>query len=378
VIYGQRRLGKTSVFVQLERRLNALLGEDGYVTVLLDLQAFTLRGSDYFWQEMAQFIQLRLKRRYPVPEPDLTLFETEAYLAFRQDFLPTVQSAIGERRLILMFDECMRLEDVIAQERLPTSIFDQFRSLMEQERHISVIYCLATVVSNLRPEFQEMLLNALSLHVTFLNEKAARALVTEPVTEFYEFDEEAINYLLDYTHRHPYFTQAFCRRVFFNWQDSQLTRATRADVLAALGKTTNSTMNNLGYLWIEATVAEKFVLAAIAEMEPEQANVRSLDRHLRQASIYLGRSQIKRALKGLHQREVIDSLTHPRINLGILRYWLRGAKGLWLVSRKFREYLPPMPKGQTEPRLSPTLTVALTKPWVREPRKYHIGLLVNR
>lgn len=51
------------------------------------------------------------------------MFETDALLAFRKSFLPTVQSAIGNRRLVLMFDESMRLEEVVLQERLPKSIF---------------------------------------------------------------------------------------------------------------------------------------------------------------------------------------------------------------------------------------------------------------
>jgi hypothetical protein len=183
------------------------------------------------------------------------------------------------------------------------------------------------------------------------------------VTEFYEFDEEAINYLLDLTGRHPYFTQAVCFMLFFHWKQQQFRRATCADVLAILGDTTNSTMNNLLYLWIEATIAEKFVLAAIAAISPSP-DMWTLDRHLKQAGIHLGRKHIKMALKGLYQRELISSTTHPRINLGILRQWLRRAKGLWSVRQQFGEYLPPVLAHQ-EAGIEPVFTVALTTPWVR-------------
>jgi hypothetical protein len=375
IIYGQRRMGKTSVLYHMQRRLNALSGCERYATVLLDLQGFSLRGSDDFWEDMAAYIHFRLKHDYQLPKPDLTLFESDYKIAFREHFLPMVQSAIGERRLVLMFDESLRFEEVVIQERLPFSIFDDLRQLMQNEAQISFIYSLASPVSTLLPEFQKMFKDALTLHVTYFSQKVARALVTEPVAEFCEFSDAAIRYLLAFSGNHPYFTQAVCETLFLRFPPA--TRITCADILSIRGDVTNSTMNNLGYLWIEATVAEKFVLAAIAQLKPS-VDMWALERHLRQAGIYLNKAHIKRALKGLHQREIIDSTTHPRIHLGILRDWLRYAKSLDLIRGQFYEYLPPM-MGNV-PLLSPALTAALTKPWIREPAQVSLALLagINR
>lgn len=366
VIYGQRRMGKTSVLFQMERRLNAIEGQDRYVAVLLDLQGFRLRGEDHFWEELAKYIQLKLKRRYDLPKLDLTIFETDAQLAFRKSFLPTVQSAIGQRRLVLMFDESMRLEEVVAEERLPKSIFHDLLTLMHSERQISFIYSLATLVSSLRPEYRAMLKEALTLHVTFLNDQAARALVTSPVAKFYEFDKEAEEYLLALTAHHPYFTQMLCRVLFDRWQRQQFRGATCTDVLAVVDKATNLAEINIHYLWQEATIAEKLVLVAMAEMKANRVSIPALDRHLKQATIYLGPKHIRNALRGLHQREIIDSSTHPSINMGMFRRWLRQAKSVSLVSEEFHEYLPPVPLNtrQEELGISPALRKALTRPWV--------------
>ena len=100
VIYGQRRMGKTSVLFQMERRLNAIEGRDQYVAVRLDLQGFTLRGEDNFWYELADTIHWEVSRDHQLPELDEAMFETDALLTFRHHFLPTVQSAIGQRRLV--------------------------------------------------------------------------------------------------------------------------------------------------------------------------------------------------------------------------------------------------------------------------------------
>ena len=278
-----------------------------------------------------------------------------------------VQRAIGERHLVLMFDESLRLEEVVGQERLPRSIFYELRQLMHNEPQISFIYSLATPVETLLPEFQEMFKDALTLHVTYFSSKVARALVTEPVGEFYELSDRAIRYLLAFTGNHAYFTQAVCETLFYSWKRQPFKQVTYTEILAVRDEAIDSTMNNLLYLWIEATIAEKFVLAAIAAMKPGP-DIRALDRHLKQAEIYLNQGHIKRALKGLYQREIIDSTTHPRIHLGMLRDWLRYAKSLRLVRGKFREYLPPVPP-HGEPQIQPALTVALTRPWVREPAR---------
>ena len=366
VIYGQRRMGKTSVLFQMKRRLNAIEGQDRYVTVLLDLQGFTLRGEDHFWYELADTIHWEVSRDHLLPEFDEAMFETDALLAFRNSFLPMTQAALGSRRLVLMFDESMRLEQVVAEERLPKSIFHDLLTLMHSERQISFIYSLATLVSNLQPEYRALFREALTLHVTFLNDQAARALVTEPVAKFYKFDEGAEEYLLALTAHHPYFTQMLCRALFRRWEQQRFRQARSADVLAVLDQAINSSSDNLNYLWIEATVAEKLVLAAMAEMKANRVSVRALDRHLKRATIYLGPKHIRNALRGLHQREIIDSSTYPRINMGMFRRWLRRAKSVSLVSEEFHEYLPPVPlnTSQEEPEISPALRKALTRPWV--------------
>lgn len=236
---------------------------------------------------------------------------------------------------------------------------------MEEERQISFIYSLASLVSSLRAEYRAMLREAFLLHVTFLNEQAAHALVTEPVAKFYEFDDEAEEYLLALTGSHAYFTQVICRTLFFRWEQQGFTRASSADVLAVLGNAINYS-DNLRYLWQEASIAEKFVLAAMAEMEANRVSVWALDRHLKRAGIYLGPKHIRNAFLGLHQREIIDSSTHPQINMGMFRRWLSRAKDLWFMSQEFRDYLPPVPlnASQEEPDIEPALRNALTRPWV--------------
>jgi len=367
VIYGQRRMGKTSVLFQMERRLNAIEGQDRYVAVLLDLQGFKLRGEDHFWYELADTIHWEVSRDHLLPELDEAMFETDALLAFRNSFLPMMQAALGSRRLVLMFDESMRLEQVVGEERLPKSIFHDLGALMHCERQISFIYSLATLVSNLRPEYRAMFREALTLHVTFLNDQAAHGLVTEPVAKFYKFDEDAEEYLLALTAHHPYFTQMLCLTLFYKWEQQHFRRATCPDILAVVDQATNSALLNIHYLWQEATIAEKLVLVAMAEMEANRVSVPALDRHLKRAGIYLGPSHIRSALRGLHQREIIDSSTPPRINMGMFRDWLSGAKDLWFVSQEFRDYLPPVPLNtkQEEPEIEPARQKALTRPWVR-------------
>ncbi len=365
VLYGQRRMGKTSVLYHMQRRLNALAGEERYVTVLLDLQGFSLSDSDDFWEDLVGYIDLKLQDDYQLPTLDLPLTsgKHKEYLIY--EFLPMVQRAIGERHLVLMFDESLLIEEVVGRERLPLRIFDSLRQLMHVDRQVSFIYSLAAPVSTLLPEFQEMFKDALLLHVTYFSVPVARALVTEPVAEFYELDDEAIRYLLALSGKHPYFTQALCNTLFFRWKQQPFTQVTCAEILAVRDKAIDSTMNNLLYLWIEATVAEKFVLAAIAAMKPGP-DMPALERKLKQEGIFLNKEHIKRALKGLHQREIIDSPIYPRIRLGMLRDWLRHAKSLRLVRGKFHEYLPPVPLNG-ESQIKPAQSKALTRPWVREP-----------
>jgi len=340
VIFGQRRTGKTSVLYQMGRRLNA--DRERYVAVLVDLQGLKVDGMDNLLWGLTRTIQRALRRDYQLRMsiPDHAAFQDDARGAFRDVFLPSLCEAIGERRLLLMFDETVRLEEAVSAGRLERDVFDYLRSLMQHERDLSFIFSLGSKLEHMQQEYALLFNVALNLTISFLDEDAARALVTEPVAGLYTFDDSAVEHLLTLTSRHPYFTQLLCHALFTHWEQEGWSRVTSNEVDAVLDEAGSLAVANLQYVWNEANRAEKFVLAALAEMEPGEMDAAALGRRLRRAGVRLGRAEVARALNSLARREVIISPAHPRFSVELIRRWLAREKPLAWVQEELRGLAP--------------------------------------
>ncbi|MCP4536168.1 MAG: hypothetical protein GY832_03390 [Chloroflexi bacterium] len=369
VIYGQRRTGKTSVLYQMGHRLNE--DQERYVAVLVDLQGLKLDGVDNFLWELARTIIRVAHREYQLDLPaiDRTAFQADARGAFRDNFLPSLCEAIGERRLLLMFDEAVRFEETVLSGQLERDVFNYLRSLMQHEPDLSFIFSLGSKLEHMRPEYALLFNTALYIKVSFLDEVSARALITEPVSGLYIFEEDAINRLLTCTSRHPYFTQVLCHTLFTRWERERWNRVTPTQVDAVLDEATDLTIANLQYIWNEANRTEKLVLAALAEIKSGKANVDTLLRHLEQGGTRLKRPKIVRALSELERRLVIDSSAHPRFCIALVYRWLAREKPLdWVrgelsvvdeTSSVIEPDYHPRSKDRTRPTWRPVLALGV-------------------
>jgi branched-chain amino acid transport system substrate-binding protein len=97
VLYGQRRIGKTSVLLQLESRL----ADDGEFTpIYFDLQDKAAKPLSELLYEIALIIAAQTGQATPNHND---FDDTGNY--FRHTFLPAVAGTAGVGRLVLLFDE---------------------------------------------------------------------------------------------------------------------------------------------------------------------------------------------------------------------------------------------------------------------------------
>jgi hypothetical protein len=97
VLFGQRRIGKTSILLNLRSHLPS----PPFVTVYFDLMDRARQPLNEVLFEIARAIADELH----LPQPDRTEFERDPAI-FRQHFLSQVYDRLGPaRRLVLLFDE---------------------------------------------------------------------------------------------------------------------------------------------------------------------------------------------------------------------------------------------------------------------------------
>jgi len=181
VIHGQRRVGKTSVLKQLGNRL-----PDKYIPVFFDLQGRTHTTLDRFlWWLAREIVRvLKQERDITVPPPEKEAFAADLEY-FEAHFLPSLRPHIGDRSLLLTFDEFDNLEESEIREELARPLIDYLRRMMG-EQGISFIFSIGSSgrkLENMQASYTEFFKTALYKKISFLSREQTAGLITRPVEE---------------------------------------------------------------------------------------------------------------------------------------------------------------------------------------------------
>ncbi len=203
VLYGQRRMGKTSIL----RHVGVRLGPP-YIPVLADLQGLLsdphrpIRSDRDLWQALMR----EIGRPLGVPPREGESVE---------EFLDRLAPARGERFVVLMLDEFEKLEQRMDEGAVSRNFLEYLRHLMQHRPELLVVLSGHHTLQERMGRYWEPLMGvARSVRVSYLEEDAARRLITDPWDGFrLQYTEESIQRLLTATGRQPMLLQLACSAV---------------------------------------------------------------------------------------------------------------------------------------------------------------------
>jgi hypothetical protein len=236
LLYGQRRMGKTSLLLNLGK-----LFPSHIVPMLVDLQGPVGSSTSYggFLYNIARAMVNSAKDRLAatISIPTRESLETDPNTAF-DEWLDTVEDALSEKTAILEFDELEVLEREIAKGNFDAEeAMGMFRHIIQHRPKINILFCTSHSILELQ-ELSTHLVNAQVVRVGYLTPGESRQLVERPVKDFIlSYEPEASQRVLDVTSGHPALLQLLCYNVvtFKNDQDvDQRWTVSPRDVEAAL------------------------------------------------------------------------------------------------------------------------------------------------
>jgi hypothetical protein len=335
VLIGQRRTGKTSLLKQLTVRLG-----DDYLPVYLDGQALGLDpGLPNFFLALATEITFALEDRgFELELPMYEDFVESPAGFFEHKFLARVRERLGDRHLLIMFDEFEELEAAVERGNLEASIFGFLRHLIQHVEGLSVIFCGTHRLEELASDYWSVLFNiSLYRHIAFLEKPEAMRLTQKPVAEYgMRYDDLALDKIWQVTAGHPYFMQLLCHSLVNRHNRTERTYVTVADVNAALDEILASGEAHFVYLWAEAAPEDRLVLAALSRMIPLTGRatlVQVLD-YLAERGVELERQVVSDALHRLTLRDVLKEAGEADPTIGAGYRWRLGLLGLWVERYK--------------------------------------------
>lgn len=330
VLHGQRRTGKSSILYRLGSELAGT-----HVCVLVDMQGKAARGEVDFLYSIADDIVYTLENRgIKVDLPERKAFEESPEFFFRSRFLRGVYDALGEKNLLLMFDEFEELQKRVEDGKLSADIFPYLRNLMQHERRLDFIFAGTHKLEELAAEYWSILFNIAIYHkITFLEMPEITRLVTAPVLPYgMEYDPLAVQRIYQVASGHPYFTQVVCHELVAYHNETRRSYITVSDVEAALERILERGEAHFKYIWAESTVPQRLVLMALAErLETEDAaTVEDVAAILERRGRPLPNETILEALGNTEARD-ITGRSGPRSSLyrfrvDLIRRWLYAAR----------------------------------------------------
>ena len=322
VLYGQRRIGKSSVLRQLPRHL-----PPGTVAVFFDLQGQAALPLDALLYGLAR----EIASRCGVPRPGRDTIGAETF----GDWLDGVCTTLGSpRRLVLLFDE-FDVIDVGAQTSTAASSFlGYLATLVDRQPQIGYVLVVGRKVSELSEEFLGAILRKAVQHrLGRLEEKHSNALATRLGDATLRFSDAALKRLFELAAGHPYCTQLLCNVLWQRCVTPQRelpVTVQPTDLDAALPQAIEYGTSGLNWIYDGLDVpSHRLFLAALAELQGERADasvtMADIERRLLSRGSLIDAAELRQAPARLANWDVVDGSASQgyRFAVPMIGLWIR-------------------------------------------------------
>ena len=352
IIYGQKRCGKSSVLLHLQKQLNAT-GRAFCVSFSLGEITSNLSEASFYHKVLSSikteldFLQIDNSIVPDITFPSWNEFKQEdsenplnTFMKYMIQFkLACKRTPSWENKnLVVMIDEFTYLYSGIKKGEVSNSIMKQWKAITQNERaQFSVVLVGQDVVPSFKKE--DYASNAFGviedIRLTYLKEEPARDLIEKPILNEKgesRYIGNAVSRIIDYTSRNPYYIQIFCDRLVDTMNRNKAICVTEADV------------NDVARTFIEGSDAlpeDKFdnLIRAGESEDLQEYSERDILAVLRQIAIcsknigYCNRNDVRvledkaeedAIFKHLYDREVLEQKgdNNYKIQVKLFQEWL--------------------------------------------------------
>ena len=222
LLYGGRRTGKTSTLKYLPDRVGSDL-----IPLRVNAQQFAETATLYgiarsFHDQIIEAAHTARNLTLPSLDPDDLKLDPLAEL--RRWF-----DAIGQqhrsKKLLLCIDEFERFDEFIlsAQTHAPLHFL---RNTMQRSDNWSILFSGSHTPDELAPYWSDYLIETQAIQISYLRDPEARDLIVNPTPDFPRdvYRPDAIDAIVQLTHRQPYYIQLICGELVTLLNDIRLGR----------------------------------------------------------------------------------------------------------------------------------------------------------
>jgi branched-chain amino acid transport system substrate-binding protein len=336
ILYGQRRIGKTSV---LQRLAHTLSERTQFIPIYFDLQDKAALSLDNLLKFLAEHI---LQHSGILPFDKWT---HDIQSDFQNMFIPYVLRQLPKKTsLVLLFDE-FDILDSPTHDQAVSVFFPYFRNLMQLDIRLRFIFVIGRRPEDLSTVYLSLFKGVKSLHVSLLNYKETASLIRlSEQNNSLNWSDASIEKVVKLTGGHPYLTQQLCQVI---WDEKNEKRRVLGllvepqDIDPLIPKALSCATNSLEWLWDGIGPAERVVISALASSGPGPISQEELENKLQESGVRILIGELRDAPSVLEEWNLIRS-SHDgiRMRVEILRLWIVDKKPLSRVREEMDRILP--------------------------------------
>jgi tetratricopeptide (TPR) repeat protein len=323
VLFGQRRIGKTSVLLELKALLEKakLPKQWNGLPVFVDLQNKA--------NGLPVFVDLQNKANWPLTKllqeiafkisdivPDvISDLGSEAETTFSNVWLPNVLKNLPSgKSIVLLFDEFEALAPT--QQQNPHNFFPYLCDLLDDLdnnidwQRLTFVFAIGRNLrdfNNVTPLFKSIISKPVSL---LEYEEMVKLIQLSETNNTLKWSKEAIDKIWQQTHGHPLITQCLCHNI---WEtashNNELNHTvTLEKVNVEIPKTLEMTDHIIGWLWDGLGPAERVVASVLAEEASVSMTEVQLKALLKESGVQVMIQELQDAKNLLKKFDFIDEI----------------------------------------------------------------------
>lgn len=338
VLYGHRRMGKTSILQNMGRRfgVNTIVApftmhRAGRILHTGELLAnFALAIYDAVTDALTHETN-----NIPLEEPDFDEYDENWTHVFNR-FLRQVKHAIGTRRVILTIDEFEVIEQAIDDGRVEAELLQYLRGVIHSEQWLILALAGLHTLQEMTADYWSPLFASVNaVRVSFLTPAETAQLLANPVEDFpLDITRETVQYVYQLVHGQPYLTQlighSLVRRYNQQVFEEGLPHEPRllpADVDTVVQSADFYEQGSYYFtgVWQQVAKSEPAGQTAVLEVLARAGQAVKVESLFREAQLTAENGQ--RCLESLLQHDVI-SIEEGKVNFTVplMRYWIQNIK----------------------------------------------------
>ncbi len=341
VFCGERRSGKTSILFQI---LNGRLGQT-FLPVLIDMQILAGIKTDLeFFKTIIKVACSTLK----LPGIDLDRIAGKAGNSsvehYFEAFLFFVKKEYPKKIVLFLLDEYELIEAKIRDGSLSESVIQYLAGVLESSYRISFIFTGSTNLENRKEEFWRILLGkSIYRKISYLSANDTRRLISEPLREYLEYDEEVLSVIYRLTGGHPFYTQVICQNMVDLLIEDERNNPSLHDLEGVVKDIIANPLPQMIYSWNNLSDWSRLILSSmgglIKKAEDWTAD-ESVYRFLLQTKVRMPfkRERINILLEEAYQKEFLEKNEEEkyRFKIDLFRRWIKKEHSIWKTVKEVK------------------------------------------